>query len=193
MIVGSRSLQSSSVQILVLIVILPVQPLLVELDDNLWNFSVCLLGRDQISCFVSFPLDEEEELPGIPGGADDPLRLETPREPMGLNVIFFLLLLVRLIFLGYFRLSPVSSLLLFLDHFLLLFLGMCVELQDLVLAVEMLYWLPGVVIYAVVAFPLDQVLGLSFLLPLFNDLLNLKLFHFTVTFGVRHSGVLNRG
>ena len=59
----------------------PVESVLVELDDCLGDLHICFFCRDQI-CFIrAFPLDEEEQLPGLVGGSYDLLWLETSGEP----------------------------------------------------------------------------------------------------------------
>jgi len=58
-----------------LVVLVPVEPVLVELDHDLWNLYISLLCWHQISLLVILPLDEEVELAGVVGGADDLLGL----------------------------------------------------------------------------------------------------------------------
>jgi len=54
-----------------LVILVPVQPLLVELDHHLRDLQVGLLGGHQVGLVRALPLDEEVELPRVVGGADD--------------------------------------------------------------------------------------------------------------------------
>ncbi len=60
---------------------MPCESLLVELDDRLRTLCVGLPGRDQVRLVAALPLDEEHELAGAVGGADDALGLQAAVEP----------------------------------------------------------------------------------------------------------------
>ncbi len=62
---------------------MPGEPLLVELDDGLRALCVGLPGGHQVGLVASLPLDEEHELPGGVGGADDALGLQVAVEAPG--------------------------------------------------------------------------------------------------------------
>merc|ERR1712121_5861 len=76
--------------------VVPVEALLVELDNNLRNLRVSFLGWNQI-CFVrTLPFDQEEQLSGIVGRSDDSFRRQTSSKSSWLVlVLFFLLLFFR--------------------------------------------------------------------------------------------------
>ena len=67
---------------------MPVEPVFIELDDCLWDLDVGFFGGHQVGFLGSLPLDQEEELPGLIGGSDDLLWLETPSEPSQLLLSF---------------------------------------------------------------------------------------------------------
>merc|ERR1740123_1454395 len=137
--------------------VVPVQPLLVELDHNLRDLGVGLLGRYEVRLITSLPLDQEEKLPRVICRSNDSLCSQSSRESSGLIFIFVLLFLL------------LSSLGLV---FLLIIL-------DFVLAVEILYRLPSVLRLILIALPLDKILRLPLLDSFFQEF-----FHF-VNLGIR--------
>lgn len=166
-----RKVLKSLLKLLGFLVFVPVESFLVELDDDLGDFGVGLLSRNEVSFVRILPFDEEVELSGVIGGPDDLVGLETSREPLRLQVAFLRGLFLRLGRLGF---SFAFG------RFLLLLPGVLLERLDDVVAVEVVDGLPGVV-GVVPVLPFDQVLRLAFLHPLLNDGLHLVLF-----FLVRH-------
>ena len=73
--------------------VIPVEPLLVEFDDNLRDLCVGFFGGNKVRLVWALPLDQEEKLARIIRSSDDPLCCETSCETSGLVLIFFLLLL----------------------------------------------------------------------------------------------------
>merc|ERR1719508_235712 len=146
-----------------LLAVIPVETILVKLDDHLRDLDVSLLGGHEIRLVAILPLDEEEELPRLVSRSDDLLGGETPGESSGLLFSFGRfscgrsrgLLSVRL---------PFHSLGL---HLLLLVLVFQISLKLLNLFVgslQVLLGLPRVVVRIVVAAPLDEILHLPSLL-----------------------------
>ena len=141
---------------------MPGQPFLVEFDDSLWALDVGLSGGHQIGFVAHLPFDEEHELARGICGTDDALGVQPAVESPG-TVVAVLALLLGIAgrarggfpLLGRLAASGVSFLLvLLLPDFL--------EVEDEVLAVQVLFGLPCVVLVSV-AFPLEQVLDLSVL------------------------------
>ena len=59
-------------------IVIPVESVLIELDDNLGNLDIGLFGSHQVSFLWPLPLDQEEQLTGLIGGSDDFLWLQVP-------------------------------------------------------------------------------------------------------------------
>merc|ERR1719400_630094 len=148
--------------------VVPVEPFLIELDDDLRDLDIGLLGRHQVRLVRALPLDEEEELPGVVGGADDPLGGQAPCKAPRLVVILVLgfLLLLRLLLSTRLGLPLLPSLALF-------GISISVVLLDFVLTVEVLHGLPGVLFLGIKPLPLDEVLRLALHHPLVQNLLHL--------------------
>merc|ERR1740123_2502752 len=155
-----RHLSCLSLLVLVLGVV-PVQPLLVELDHNLRDLGVGLLGRYEVRIITSLPLDQEEKLPRVICRSNDSLCSQSSRESSWLIFIFVLLfLLLWLSSPGRLRFPLLSSLGLV---FLLIILDFVLAVLDFVLAVEILYRLPSVLRLILIALPLDKILRLPLL------------------------------
>ena len=78
---------------------MPGEPLLVELDDGLRALDVGLPRRHQVRLVRPLPLDEEHELAGGVGGADDALRVEAAVEAARAVLLPGKLLALALLFL----------------------------------------------------------------------------------------------
>merc|ERR1719362_731530 len=145
--------------------VVPVQPLLVELDHNLGDLGVGLLGRHEVRLITSLPLDQEEKLPRVVCRSNDSLCSQSSCESSGFIFIFVLLfLLLWLSSPGRLRFSLLSSLgLVFL-----------LKILDFVLAVEILYRLPSVLRLILIALPLDQILRLPLLDSFFPGVFPLR-------------------
>ena len=77
--------------------VVPIQPLFVEFDHNLGDFSVSFLGRNEISLIWAFPLDEKEQFTRVIGCPDNPLGSKSSGESPGfVLVLLSFLLLFRL-------------------------------------------------------------------------------------------------
>ena len=84
-------LRINSSLVLVLPAGVPGEALLVELDDGLRALDVGLPRRHQVGLVRPLPLDEEHELAGGVGGADDALRVEAAVEAARAVVVRLLL------------------------------------------------------------------------------------------------------
>ena len=56
-------------------------------DIHLRYLDVRFLSKHEVGLLCALPLDEEEKLPGLVGGADDLLRGQVPAETLGLRVL----------------------------------------------------------------------------------------------------------
>merc|ERR1719400_1589936 len=161
---GGRGRPGLRALVVTILGVVPVEPFLIELDDDLRDLDIGLLGGHQVRLVRALPLDEEEELPGVVGGADDPLGGQAPCKAPRLVVIlvlgFLLLLSTRL------GLPLLPSLALF-------GISIPVVLLDFVLTVEVLHGLPGVLLLGIKPLPLDEVLRLALHHPLVQNLLHL--------------------
>ena len=59
-------------------VIIPIESVFIELNDDLRNLDICLLGSHQVSLLRPLPLDQEEQLTRLIGGSYYLLWLQIP-------------------------------------------------------------------------------------------------------------------
>merc|ERR1719273_1770098 len=156
-----------------LVIFVPVEPLLVELDHDLWNLDIGLLCWHKISLVRSLPLDEEVEFPRVVGGANDLLCSQSTGESLRLQVRLLPRLLLLVVRLGRVLGLPLGASLGFL---VLVFL---LELGDDLVTVEISHGLPGVVVVGPPD-PFHKVLHLALLHPLLDDGLDLILSLFLI-------------
>merc|ERR1719391_565899 len=168
---GKRAAETLRLGVGSLVIFVPVQPLLVELDHNLWDLQICLFGWHQICLIRPLPLDEEVELSWVIGCSNDLFCSKTPGKSFRPCVRF----LGRL-GLG---LSRVCSSLPFATSRLLVVTPvLLLVLLDQLMAFQVANRLPRVVVRVLPSLPLHKVLSLALSQPLADNGLNLIFFSF---------------
>ena len=61
---------------------MPVEPIFIELDHNLWNLQVCLSSRYKVLLLAPLPLDQEVELARLIGSSNNLLSLKVAGKAM---------------------------------------------------------------------------------------------------------------
>merc|ERR1719286_37944 len=165
-----------------IILIVPVESILVELDYNLWDSGIGFLGWNQVCFLTTLPLDEEEQLSWFVRCSNDLFWFQSTSKSSWSVILLLPSLVVNLgsFWIIFFPSSSGLPFVVTLSCCITLALQVFLKLVNNVLGFfQIVGRFPCVVIRIIIVFPFNQILYLSTLLNTFIE--NLLYFIFFVT------------